>query len=72
MASGARTKFGAPVFEPEVLSKQICCIEGSICDIVGNFRCPIVISVPVNYSPFAPDRYAPEWYSSICNLKISG
>ena len=41
LAPGARTKFGAPIFESEVLWKQIYCIEGSICEIVGNFRRPI-------------------------------
>jgi len=40
MASGARTKFGAPIFESEVLWKHIYCIEWSICDIVGNFWRP--------------------------------
>jgi len=39
---GARRKnqICRPIFEPEVLRKQIYCIEGSICDIVGNFRRP--------------------------------
>ena len=35
-----RCKFDAPIFESEVLWKQIYCIEGSICDIVRNFRRP--------------------------------
>jgi len=51
-----------PIFEPEVLWKQICCNEGSICEIVGNFRrspqsfgAPIVISVPGELlPPFTP------------------
>jgi len=34
MAPGARHKFGAPMFEPEVFRKQMYCIEGSACDIV--------------------------------------
>jgi len=37
---GARNKFGAPILESEVLWKEIYCIEGSICDIVRNFRRP--------------------------------
>jgi len=36
----ARSKFGFPVFESEALWKQIYSIEGSICDIVENFRRP--------------------------------
>jgi len=34
----ARSKFGAPMFEPEIFRKQIYCIEKSTCDIVGTFR----------------------------------
>ena len=40
MAPGARRKFGAPMFEPEVFQKQMNCIEGSTWDIVGTFRRP--------------------------------
>jgi len=40
MAHGTRSKFGAPVFEPEVFRKQMYCIEESIHDIVGTFRRP--------------------------------
>jgi len=40
MARGAKSKFGAPMFEPEVFQKQICCTEESTCDIVGTFRRP--------------------------------
>jgi len=35
MAPGARSRFGAPMFEPEVFREQIYCIEESVCDIVG-------------------------------------
>ena len=38
MAPGARSNFGAPMFEPEVIRTQIYCIEESTCDIVGTFR----------------------------------
>jgi len=38
MASGAKSKFGAPTIETEFFQKQICCIEESTCDIVGTFR----------------------------------
>ena len=40
MAPGAWSKFGAPMFEPELFRKQIYCIEESACDIFGIFRRP--------------------------------
>jgi len=40
MAPGARSKFGAPMFEPEVFRKQMCGIEESTCDIVRVFGVP--------------------------------
>jgi len=39
MAPGAKSQFGAPMAEPELFRKQICCIEESTCDIVGTFWC---------------------------------
>jgi len=78
MVPGARTNFGAPIFESEVLWKQIYCIEGSVRDIAGKFRrtpqslsAPIVILVLGELLPFAVARYAPKLYSSISNIKIS-
>ena len=66
MASGARSKFGAPMFEPEVFLKQMYCAEESTCDIVGTFRrprndsaLPAEIRRPGNCGPFALPRYAP-------------
>jgi len=53
MASGARSKFGAPMFEPEIFRKQMYCIEESICDIVGAFRRPLQ-SFSVPHSDWAP------------------
>ena len=38
MAPEARSKFGAPMFEPEVFRKQMYYIEESTCGIVGTFR----------------------------------
>jgi len=38
MTPGARSKFGAPMFEPELFRKQIYCVEESTSDIVGAFR----------------------------------
>ena len=40
MASGARSKFGAPTFEPELFQTQVYCTEESTCDILGTFRHP--------------------------------
>jgi len=61
MAPGARSKFGAPMFVPEIFRKQMYCIEESICDIVGTlwrppqwFGAPIVIRHPGNCAPLAP------------------
>jgi len=48
MAPGARSKFGAPIFEPEIFRKQMYCIEGSTCDIIETFR------RPGNCVPFPP------------------
>jgi len=41
MAPGARGKFGAPMFEPEVFQKQMYFIVESTCDTVGTFRSPM-------------------------------
>jgi len=38
MALGARSKFGAPIFEPEALRKEIHCIEEGTSEIVGTLR----------------------------------
>ena len=40
MAPGARSKFGVPMFEPEVFRKQMYCIEERTCDTVGTFWRP--------------------------------
>jgi len=45
MTPGARSKFGAPIFDPEVFQKQMYFIEESTCDIVGTFRLPRIHSV---------------------------
>jgi len=51
MAPGARSNFGAPMFELEVFRKQMYCIEESTCDIVGTFRRP--------HSDLAPGELCP-------------
>jgi len=40
MGPRARSKFGAPMFEPEVFRKQMYSTEEGSCDIVGTFRRP--------------------------------
>jgi len=40
MAPGAGSRFGAPMFEPEIFRKQMYSIEESICDIVGTLWRP--------------------------------
>jgi len=54
MARGARGKFGAPVFEPNVFRMTIYRIEGSTCDIVGTFW------RPENCAPLCTLCYAPD------------
>jgi len=51
MAPGARNKFGAPIFESKAFRKQLHCIEESSCDIVGTFRCSLVIRRPGHCPP---------------------
>jgi len=38
MTPGERSKFGAPVFEPDGFRKPMYLIEGSAYDIIGTFR----------------------------------
>jgi len=67
MAPGARSEFGAPMFElPEVFRKKMYCIEESTCDICEAFWRPLhsfgdsaVIRRPGNCAPFVPPRYTP-------------
>jgi len=54
MAPGARNKFGAFIFEPELFRKEIYCIEESTRDLLGLFGAPVVISPPGNRSPLPP------------------
>ena len=56
MASGARTKFGAPMFKPEVFRKQMYCIEVTF---LGLFNAPPCSdSAPGALRPPCPPRYA--------------
>jgi len=73
MAPETRSKFGAPLVEPEVFLKQMYCTEEFMCDnIVGTFRrppqsfdSPAVIwrhysdSAPGDLCPLGPRGYAP-------------
>jgi len=70
MAPGTRSKFGAPMFEPEFFRKQMCCIEESTCDIVRTFWRPRSDSAPGELCPPCPPRYAPgnSTDKNMCNL----
>ena len=59
MSPGARSKFGALVFEPKVFRKQMFCIEESTGDMVGTFRRPRSDSAPGN-CVLLPPRCAPD------------
>jgi len=54
MAPGSRSKFGAPMFEPELFRKKIQRIEVSTCDIFRTFRRPILTQRPGNCTSFSP------------------
>jgi len=59
MAPGARSKFGTPLFEPEVFRTQMSCTEKSInVTVLGLFDAPTVIRrpeiVPPSLSLFYP------------------
>jgi len=46
-------KFGAPMFEPEVFRKQMCCSEKGVYDIAVTL-CPRSDSAPEKLCPLAP------------------
>ena len=61
MAPGPSSKFGGPMFEPEVFQKQMYRIERSTCDIVRtfwlppqSFGAPVMIRHPGNCAPLSP------------------
>jgi len=55
MAPGARNKFAAPMFEPKVFRKQMCCFEKSAYVIVSTFwPPPAVIWRPGNCASMPP------------------
>ena len=58
MAPGARSKFGAPMFEPEVFRQQMYCIE-VLLTLLGLFVVPRSHSAPGELCPLHPHRYAP-------------
>jgi len=51
-----KTKFGPPMFEPEVFRKQMYCFAKSAYDIVVTFWPPVVIRRPGIVFP-CPPRY---------------
>ena len=54
MAPGARSKFGAPIFEPEFFRKQMYCVDESTCANFGTFRPAAMIRRPGNCAPLCP------------------
>jgi len=79
MAPGTRSKFGAPMFEPEVFRKQKYFTEESTCDIVDIFRrpshwfcAPIMIRRPGACAPFTPSRYSHVCTVMLCSTKCKG
>jgi len=54
MVPGAKSKFGAPVFETEVFRKQMYCIDESTCDAVDTFRRSHIASETGELCPLAP------------------
>jgi len=69
MVPGARNKFGAPMFEPEVFRKQMYCIKNSAYDIVVAFWSPTVIRRPGIVPPCPPSLHL--WCYSIKIGKFS-
>jgi len=63
MAPGARSKFGAPMFEAQLFRKQIYCIEESTCDIFGTFQRPSSDSAPGELFPSCPPCDVPACYA---------
>jgi len=53
------------MFETKVFRKQMYFTEESTCDIVENFRVPIVIRRPGNCAPLVRPRYAPDYGLSV-------
>jgi len=51
---GARNRFGAPMFEPEIFRKQMYCIEESLCDIVETLWLHHSDSAPGELCPPSP------------------
>jgi len=59
MGPGAKSKFGATMFEPEAFRKQMYCTEESTCGILGTFRDPCSHSAPGELWPLAPALLRP-------------
>jgi len=72
---GARNKFAASIFEPNIIWEEMYCIEQKTCDFVGTFRRPPVIQrlgiVPLLYalvwhfaSNYPAVKFAETWMSN--------
>jgi len=70
MAPGAGSKFGALMLEPEVLRKQMYCIEESTCNFFGARRIVLPLAPPrctliqvsfITKLIFSPSAYHPQY-----------
>ena len=59
MAPGAKSKFGAPMFDLELFWKQMYCIEKVLQTLLKVFGAPRSDSAPGELCPPVPPRYAP-------------
>jgi len=68
MAPGARSKFGAPMFEPEVFRKQMYCTEVLV-TLLGLFGAVLVIRRLGNFAPVVTPlitaRINKSWYTAL-------
>jgi len=66
MAPGARSKFGAPMFEPEVFGSKCTVLRKVLVTLLGLFGAPHSDSAPGELcSPYLP-RYAPVYNILSC------
>ena len=58
MAPGTIRELGGPMFELELFKKQMYCVEGSTCGIVGIF-CPLPVVIRRLHSDSVPGEFCP-------------
>jgi len=66
MAPGARSKFYAAMFQPEIFLKQIQCVKESTCDLVGTFGAQgIVPPLPTLVTPLPGRSFPSQSYQKV-------